>query len=308
MCNSSSKTAPIEGQPVEFPSSDGVLIAGHLWRVRQADPVGTVIVNSATGVPARYYHRYARFLAEQGFDVLTYDYRGVGLSRPASLRGCGYRWRDWGELDFEATIRFVQEQGRHDRLLVVGHSVGGFLPGLAASAPRIERMLTVGAQYAWWGDYASHRRLALLFKWHVAMPALTLACGYFPGRRLGWLEDLPAGVAFEWSFRRSRFERSHPLAERQEALERMAAVTAPILAVAMSDDELGTPAAIRRTLNYYTGSVERTAVVLRPSDYGRDAIGHFGLFHDSNAAGFWQDTLLWLRDGRNPWPGHVIDP
>ena len=88
----------------------------------------------------------------------------------------------------------------------------------------------------------------------------------------------------------------------------MAAVTAPILAVAMSDDELGTPAAIRRTLNYYTGSAERTAVLLRPSDYGRDTVGHFGLFHDSHASGFWLETLLWLRDGRNPWRGHVIDP
>ncbi|WP_418459326.1 alpha/beta fold hydrolase [Brucella intermedia] len=308
MRNPSSNTTLIEGQPVELSSPDGVLLAGHLWRVRQADPMGTVIINPATGVLARYYHRYARFLVEHGFDVLTYDYRGIGLSRPVHLPGCGYRWRDWGELDFEAAIRFIEQQGRHDRVLVVGHSVGGFLPGLAASARRIERMLTVGAQYAWWGDYALHRRLRLFLKWHVAMPALTLACGYFPGRRLGWLEDLPAGVALEWSFRRSRFEHSHPRALRRRALDRMAAVTAPILAVAMSDDELGTPAAIRRTLNYYTGSAERTAVLLRPSDYGRDTVGHFGLFHDSHAAGFWLETLLWLRDDRNPWPGHVIDP
>lgn len=308
MFHPSSNATPVEGQPVEFASPYGVLLAGHLWRVRQADPMGTVIINPATGVLARYYHRYARFLAERGFDVLSYDYRGIGLSRPVRLRGCLYRWRDWGELDFEAAIRFVEQQGRHDRVLVVGHSVGGFLPGLAASAHRIERMLTVGAQYAWWGDYASHRRLRLFFKWHVAMPALTLACGYFPGRRLGWLEDLPAGVAFEWSFRRSRFELSHPRAVRRGALDRMAAVTAPILAVAVSDDELGTPDAIRRTLNYYTGSAGRTAVLLRPSDYGRDTIGHFGLFHDSHAAGFWLDTLLWLRDGRNPWPRRVIDP
>lgn len=269
--------------------------------------MGTVIINPATGVLARYYHRYARFLAEHGFDVLTYDYRGIGASRPASLRGCGYRWRDWGELDFEAAIRFVQQQGRRRRLFVVGHSIGGFLPGLAPSAHRIERMLTVGAQYAWWGDYASHRRFRLFLKWHVAMPVLTFACGYFPGRRLGWLEDLPTGVAFEWSFRRSRFERSHPPAQRQGALDRMAAVTAPILAVAISDDELGTPAAIHRTLGYYT-SAERIAVRIRPSDYGRSAIGHFGLFHDSHTAGFWLDTLLWLRDGRNPWPSHVINP
>ncbi|WP_229729352.1 alpha/beta hydrolase family protein [Agaricicola taiwanensis] len=265
-----------------------------------------MIINPATGVLASYYHRYARFLAHHGFDVLTYDYRGIGLSRPERLRGCGYRWRDWGEQDFDAALRYMREHRPHAPLTVVGHSVGGFLPGLAGSAPLIDRMLTVGAQYAWWRDYAPHRRLALFLKWHVAMPAATACLGYFPGRRLGWLEDLPAGVALEWSFRRSRFERSHPHAERQEALARMKALKAPILAVSVSDDELGTVPAVRRTLGYYTNA-QRTMVLLQPVDYGRQAIGHFNLFHDSHASGFWSDTLHWLRDGRNPWPAHVID-
>ncbi len=261
---------------------------------------------AGAGVPARYYHRYARFLASYGFDVLTYDYRGIGASRPDRLERCGYRWRDWGELDFDAAIRFARERRTSGPLIVVGHSVGGFLPGLAEAAPLIDRMLTVGAQYAWWGDYAPRQRLALFLKWHLAMPATTAFCGYFPGRRLGWLEDLPAGVANEWSFRGPRFERSHPRDERQAVLKRMAAVTAPILAVVISDDELGTLPAIRRTLGYYTHAL-RTAVLIKPTDYGRQAIGHFNLFHDSHAAGFWTDTLQWLTDGRNPWPGHVVD-
>lgn len=294
-----------EAQPVEIDCRDGVRLGGHLWRAESPKAAGTIVVNPATGVLARYYHRYARFLVRHGFDVLTYDYRGIGLSRPASLRNSGYRWRDWGECDFDAALRLAQQQGRGDRLMVVGHSIGGFLPGLAEGAGAIDRMLTVGAQYAWWGDYASRQRLSLLLKWHVAMPMLTAMYGYFPGRKLGWLEDLPAGVAHEWSFRGPRFERSHPRAARQTVLDSMSAVRAPILAVTVSDDEFATEPAIRRTLGYYTGA-ERTAVMLQPSDYGRDSIGHFSLFHESHATGFWLDTLLWLRDGRNPWPRHVI--
>jgi predicted alpha/beta hydrolase len=294
-----------DGIAVTIPCRDGVPIGGHLWLAPAGCSFGSIIVNAATGVAARYYHRYACFLANHGFDVLTYDYRGIGDSRPPRLRGCGYRWRDWGELDFEAALGFMYERRPSARLIVVGHSIGGFLPGLAESADLIERMLTVGAQYAWWGDYAPRRRTGLFLKWHVAMPIMTALCGYFPGRRLGWLEDLPAGVANEWSFRGRRFERSHPRGERQAVLSRMAAVTAPILAVAVSDDELGTVPAIRRTLGYYTGA-SSTAVLLAPSDYGRKSIGHFNLFHDSHAAGFWTDTLLWLRDGRNPWPARVL--
>lgn len=289
-------------RPVTLHCDDGVRLYGHLWH-GHGGPAGRVIINSATGVLARFYHRYAAFLADHGFKVLTWDYRGIGLSRPASLRGCGYRWRDWGERDFAAALRFMAGQGGGP-LMVVGHSIGGFLPGLAQGADVIERMLTVGAQYAWWGDYAPRKRLSLLLKWHLVMPVLTALCGYFPGRRLGWLEDLPAGVAREWAFRRARFELSHPPAERADALARMAAVRAKILAVAVSDDEYGTMSAISRTLDYYQGA-DRTAVLLRPAQYGRQSIGHFNLFRDDHAHGFWLDSLIWLRDGKNPWPHRV---
>ncbi len=292
-------------KPVAIACRDGLSLHGHLWESASRGKSGRVVINPATGVPARFYHRYARFLAARGFDVLTYDYRGIGLSRPGRLRGCGYRWRDWGELDFEAAIRFLDGRG-HGPLLVVGHSIGGFLPGLAESGARVTRMLTVGAQFAWWGDYAQSRRLKLFLKWHLAMPLLTALCGYFPGRRLGWLEDLPAGVANEWSFRGPRFERSHPHVEREAVTARMRAFGASILAVTVSDDELGTLAAARRTLRYYAGA-ERTLVHLSPADCGRDAIGHFNLFHDMHASGFWLDTILWLRDGINPWPNRTVD-
>jgi len=293
------------GQALEILCRDGVSLHGHWWPATDGAAAGTVVINPATGVLARYYHRYARFLAGHGFDVLTYDYRGIGASRPGRLAGCRYRWRDWGELDFDAVLRFLQQRQFVAPLLVVGHSVGGFLPGLAESAPLIDRMLTVGAQYAWCGDYVARRRLQLLLKWHVAMPLLTLLYGYFPGRRFGWLEDLPAGVANEWSFRGPRFERSHPRRDRESVLARMAAVTAPILAVTVADDEFGTQAAIRRTLGYYTGA-RRAVAALKPSDYGREEIGHFGLFHDSHAAGFWTDSLQWLRYGRDPWPHATV--
>lgn len=291
-------------EPVWLRGRDGVALGGDLWHGADGGTGGSVIINAATGVLARYYHRYAQFLARHGFNVLTYDYRGIGASRPENLRGCPTRWRDWGELNFDAAVRFMHAR-YGSPLMVVGHSIGGFLPGLAESAPLIDRMLTVGAQYAWCGDYARGQRFGLFLKWHIAMPIATALCGYFPGRKLGWLEDLPAGVANEWSFRGPRFERSHPPDERSDVLARMSAVKAPILAISVSDDEFGTVPAIQRALRYYT-SAPRTAVLLRPEDYGLARIGHFDLFHDRHASGFWLDTLLWLRDGHNPWPEHVI--
>jgi predicted alpha/beta hydrolase len=292
------------GEPVSFACRDGLTLKGHVWPARTA-PIASVIVNPATGVLARYYHFYADYLAGQGFDVLTYDYRGIGLSRPASLRGCGYRWREWGEQDFDAVLRFVDATRPGQPIRIVGHSIGGYLPGLSPYACRIDRMLTMGAQYAYWPDYARGHRLRLFLRWHVVMPALTAVFGYFPGKRLGWLEDLPSGVANEWSFRRAKMELTHPVAERADVLRRFEAMTAPILAVTMSDDDIGSVAAIRRTLGYYRNA-DRTQVLLSPADYGLAAIGHFSLFHARHRDGFWRDSVRWLRDGVNPWPDKVI--
>src|SRR3546814_4796611 len=93
--NGSDIPSPVS-QPLQFRCADGVLLAGHLW---QGGGRSLVIINAATGVLARYYHRYAAFLAGRGFDAITYDYRGIGDSRPPRLKGCGYRWREWGTQD-----------------------------------------------------------------------------------------------------------------------------------------------------------------------------------------------------------------
>ncbi len=278
---------------------DGFRLAAQLWRPDGAER-GAVIVSSATGVLARYYARYASFLNAQGFAVLTYDYRGIGGSRPASLRGMKVRWRDWGDQDFDAAVRWMRQRDPDGLLVAVGHSIGGFLPGFAEAAPQVDRFLSVGSQYAYWRDYAPAERLRMVAKWHLCMPLLTACCGYFPGRRLGWLEDLPAGVVREWAFRRARLEQSYPPAERDGVLQGFAAVRAPILAVSVSDDEYGTPSAIRRALGYYRNS-QRQHVRLEPVALGVARVGHFDLFREHHREVFWQGTLEWIAHGRNPW-------
>lgn len=280
---------------------DGVALSGHWWSVPAGKLNGVVVVNCATGVLSRYYHRYAAFLAVHGFDVLTYDYRGIGPSRPASLRRVDWTWRHWGEQDFEAALVYALSRASVVPVHVVGHSIGGFLPGYARSAPKLASMLTVGAQYAYWRDYQAGRRLGQFMKWHITMPAITALWGYFPGRRFGWLEDLPRGVVDSWSFGRRRIESRLPLSDRLRVLDRFAAVTAPILAVSVSDDVFATHAAITRSLDYYVGA-KATKVMLDPGDLDCDSVGHFDLFHARHESGFWLDTLLWLRDGVNPWP------
>jgi predicted alpha/beta hydrolase len=165
-------------------------------------------------------------------------------------------------------------------------------------------MLTVGAQYAYWRDYAAGRRAQLFWKWHVVMPALALTFGYFPGRKLGWLEDLPKGVANEWSFRRARMELSYPIGERDRILARFNAVHAKICAIAVSDDDIAPRPAIDRALAYYNGA-ETQQIYITPQLLACDRIGHFGLFHERFRETFWRWSLHWLigeRSVMTAWP------
>jgi predicted alpha/beta hydrolase len=294
----------MQGEPIEIRCDDDIVLKGHCWRSSAPCREGMVVINPATGVKAAYYHHYARFLAAHGFDAVTFDYRGIGLSRPARLARRGWDWRHWGERDVQAVLALALGQGLP--VLVVGHSIGGVLAGYAPSASKAERIMTVGAQYAWWRDYAPEGRWRMYLKWHLLMPALTAVTGYFPGRRLNWLEDLPDGVAYQWSRGGRDLEDRLEPAGRKEIHDRFAAVEAPILAIGVSDDPFGTREAISRAHRYYANA-GLTKVMLNPADFSADRIGHFDLFHARHETGFWLDTLLWLREGINPWPNRRFD-
>ena len=248
--------------PMAVEAADGYRINGFVWRHRDggAGDRPAVIINSATSVRCRYYARFAAFLFREGMDVVIYDYRGIGESRPVSLRGFDAGWMDWGSLDFDAVLRHAERTFPGQPIHVVGHSVGGVLVGLAASNHLIRRVFTVGAQYAYWPDYAAGLRWRMVLKWHIVMPALTLLFGFFPGKKLGWLEDTPAGVVRDWVLGRRRLEDTwrgrsvtrHPA--KQEIVRRFATVTAPTLAVRIADDEFGTATAVRRLLAYFSNS------------------------------------------------------
>ena len=293
-------------EPIIISCSDGVLLSGHYWSSGFA-PNGTVIINPATGVLATYYHRYAEFLSRHGFDAITYDYRGIGASRSEqSLRSSHILWRDWGELDFDAAVRFALTRKAAQPLCVVGHSIGGVLPGLAQGGSEIARMLTVGAQYAYWRDYPASSFWNQVCKWHLLMPLITAVVGYFPGKKFGWLEDLPAGVVYEWSLRRAEIEGSFLPEERDRIRRRFASSKARILAVGVTDDDFASSRGIARALAYFTGS-DRLQVQLAPQDFGQQRVGHFGAFHSRHEFGFWLDTLLWLRDRCNAWPERTLE-
>lgn len=293
-------------------AEDGYPLKGFVWR-RSGNSRPVVIINPATSVRCRYYFRFAVFLFNNGFDVIAFDYRGIGQSRPANLRGFDAGWLDWGCRDFEAILRHAEHVFPGQAIDVVAHSIGGFVLGLAKSNYRIRRVFTMGAQYAYWRDYKVGTRSRMVAKWHVLMPLLTLVFGYFPGKKLGWIEDTPKAVVRDWSLSRARFEDTWRgrAAQRYPAkralVQQFAAVTAAILAVSVTDDEFGTIPAVERLLAYFSQS-PRLHLRISPQSIGETAIGHFGFFNSRLERQLWQIPLEWLKFGRLPpdTPGVLV--
>jgi predicted alpha/beta hydrolase len=168
-------TSPCDARPVTLITADHYPIGAIRY-----DPPGParahLIVAGATSVPQRFYRRFACFAAARGYSTLTFDYRGIGLSAPASLRGFKMNYLDWGQLDLAAAVDNMSST--HVPLYIVGHSVGGHTFGLLPNHEKVARLYTFGTGAGWHGWMPPLERIRVLALWHVLGPLLTTWKGY----------------------------------------------------------------------------------------------------------------------------------
>ena len=157
---------------------------------------------------------------------------------------------------------------------------------------RLDAFVTVTAGSGWY-RHNERMRLQVRIFWFVAIPLLTPLFGYFPGKRLRMVGDLPAGVAWQW--RRWCTHRDYLLCEGEATRRRYEQVTAPVLGFSFEDDLMLTRRSIDELHGFYRNArVERRHVA--PAGAGRRRIGHMGYFLPESRDNLWRDTLAWLRE------------
>jgi predicted alpha/beta hydrolase len=259
------------------------------------------LVHCGAGIPAARYGHFAAFLARAGLPTLTYDYRGIGMSRPAALRGFQATLEDWSELDCAAAVSWLRERFPRAEMIGIAHSVGALLLGGAANAGEQGCLALIGGHTGYYGDYAKRYRLPMMVFWHALMPAITRLVGYFPGRRLGIGDDIPAEVALQWAGRCSpelrRAATAPGEARARRLLDRCAALERPALVVSISDDAFATAAGVRRLMACYPRCFPLQHIQFTPADGGARRIGHFGFFGRRTGAALWPRLLARLDAG-----------
>ena len=254
-------------------------------------PWATMLVAGAMGVRQDFYAPYSRYLARNGIHVLTFDYRAMGESRPKSLRGFECDVSTWGEQDLDAMLEEARRADPSLPLLFLGHSLGGQLLPIAASSQAVRAAVTVTAGS---GYYKLNDRMPAQVRifWFLAIPLLTPLFGFFPGKKLRMVGDLPRGVAWQW--RRWCLHPDYLLSESPRYREAFDRMSLPILSYSFEDDPIITRAGIESLHDFYrNAAVERRHV--SPGEIRAPRIGHFGFFAPSSENTLWRESLEWLR-------------
>jgi predicted alpha/beta hydrolase len=279
-------------QQTTITTPDGTSIVVRTWQP-EGEPQGNVVIGGAMGVRQDYYAPFAGWLAQQGWRVTTFDYRASGLSMPAgrSLREIDADLFDWAR-DYEAVIDHAHATLPHKPLHLVGHSLGAQLPGLLRNQDKVSGLLSVAAGSGYWRENAPQARRLVLYLWYVVVPVATRLFGYFPGKRLRKVGDLPRGVILQW--RRWCLNPRYSVgAEGELARQRYAQATFPVLALSIVDDELMTLRGTNSLLSLYENA-RREVHRIAPADHAMRRIGHFGPFRREHETALWPRMAQWL--------------
>lgn len=250
-----------------------------------------VVLAGATGVPQRYYGRFAGWLAGRGATVLTFDYRGVGGSRSGPVREDRATMAEWGRLDLDAALQHALGVPAGRRVLL-GHSFGGSGLALAPGAHRLDGAALVAVQLGDARLWPPSTLPSVQGFWQHTLPAVVAEQGHLPSP-LGLGEDLPPGVALQWARWATwpgGFLRLEP--GTREALARL---TFPVTLYSLSDDRTFAPWAAAEALRLALGSAATCHRVITPEAVGAPAIGHFGAFRPAFRDTIWPrlaDSLL----------------
>lgn len=290
MADGASAYAGLDRETV-FAARDGRALSGRVFAPR--DPHAVMVINPATGYPARFYTAFAEAARDQGWAVLTFDYRGQGASLRDHPSRDPARMVDWALEDIPAAARKACELYPGLPLDVVGHSVGGQFAAFIPEDLPLRRVALLSSSGGYWGKQTAPLKYLAWMFWRVIGPAQLAARGHIPNGAFWSGEPLPAGVWKDW---RDFGVNPECFRDRFAELglnERFRRFPAPIRAWVPDDDPIANPDSVRWLLECYAGAPSEMKIV-RHDDLGRGAIGHDGLFRTKMADVFWPQVFRWL--------------
>ena len=280
---------------VTFATSDGHTIVGYRLdpAYRSHGPKACIVIAAAMAVPQAFYAPFARYLAGRGYAVWTFDYRGTGESLVGSMQGVNADLTDWFAYDYDAVVNAAADAHPGTPLFAIGHSFGGQCAPLLPSRDRLAGLVNIAVGSGSRRHNTPQIRRTAPLMWYLLAPLLCPLFGYFPGKRLGVIGDIPSAAMFQW--RRWCLTPDYLLSGEPGAREAYASAQFPVLGLTFADDELLLETGSRMLHAAYTNRSADYRLIV-PAEFGLKRIGHFGFFKAQGEAALWPLVTTWIDE------------
>jgi predicted alpha/beta hydrolase len=272
-----------EPEIVEIVCSDNEYLSGHFIRASGVAYGLPVLICPATGVKQHFYLRFAKWLSEQGHDVLVFDYRGIGLSLRGKLKHSKATLADWGQKDQVAALEWIIQRTGAKQIVLLGHSAGGQMIGLMPNHKYIARVVGVATSTGWFKAMRPLYRLKARFGLLWTIPLATRFMGYAPTSKLGLGEDLPAEVARQWGEWCAAGGYATNAIQGQPELDFHAEIRIPFTSFYASDDDIATTATVDDLMRTFPNAIKQK-IQIEPDQLGLKSLGHVDWFRSSHQA------------------------
>lgn len=275
---------------IDIFTEDNYRIVGNHFKPEKTDNK-IVLINCATGIKQSFYFKYANFLCSSGFDVITYDYRGIGSSKHKVLKGFKASMTDWADKDFTALSNYINEKFPTYKKILIGHSFGGNSIGLSKNANSFDAYVTIASQHGYWKNFNLIYQPVLLWVFYIIMPILSKVFGYFPSRVKQLGEKLPKGVADDWitliTKKKSIIELTDKTGNYYET------ITKPMLMISLNDDQMAPKKAVDNLQKIYkNASIKRVHITAQKNN----PIGHLNFFRKQFELDLWEIPTNWIKE------------
>ncbi len=271
------KKKDIIQQEITIPAADGFDLSCLLYPCKN-QPRGFIQINSGTGIPKEFYGNFAAYCASMGFVTVTYDYRGIGGSKPKSLRGFEADNVEWGTLDASTVLQYGIENYPDLKKIIIGHSMGGQIIGLMENNQKIDQVVMIASGTGYWKDMPDSLLKSLMpFLWYVYIPFTVKLFGFANARKIRQGENLPKGVAMRWRnwcMNKDYWERDFGDTIDPNGFYDLGV---PIHSIRFTDDTIISKTATEKLLGYYRNA-RITQTEIDPATFGLEKINHFGFF------------------------------
>jgi predicted alpha/beta hydrolase len=271
--------------------------SGYGISVKQFEPESdfdtVVLIIPANGVKQSFYSGFANFLRKENKAVFTFDYGGIGDSKKADLQSFDTTVVQWGRYDLDAVISHIKSKYGDKKKVVVAHSIGGQILGLAPSSLHVDKIIFIGVQSGYWKFWEGFGRLKMLAVWYFLFPVFTKLYGYMPTSKVSAMQDLPKSAAMEW---RKWCLSPNYLFDHVDGLQTYYdKITCPLISYSTAQDEF----APREAVDWFTEkyvNCERQRIHLKPEKIGVKHIGHFGFFKKANRDTLWAMLMKQINE------------